>query len=132
MERMWREHLWANLGYCPGFCLEWLRKTMKKSWLCLYWLRFEPDIWMQIRRATTWTHLLSFSLLLLWHMLPTRSWVAIRISYSGLVYVIQATDECEVWIHTWVWFARLMAHSSNISQSLACYYIICFQCYETW
>ena len=48
-------------------------------------------------------------------MLPTHSGGATSISYSGLVYVIQATDECEVWFHTWVWFARLMTHSSNLS-----------------
>jgi hypothetical protein len=31
LERMWKEQLGANLGYCPGFCLERLRKTMKPS-----------------------------------------------------------------------------------------------------
>ena len=29
LERMWKEQLGANLGYCPGFCLEQLRKAMK-------------------------------------------------------------------------------------------------------
>jgi len=56
-------------------------------------------------------------------MLPTHSGGATRISYSGLVYVIQAIDECEVWIQNWVWFDRLMAHYSNLSQWLACFEI---------
>jgi len=31
LERMWKEQLGSYLGYCPGFCLERLRKAMKPS-----------------------------------------------------------------------------------------------------
>jgi len=31
MERMWKEQLGGYLGYCPGFCVERLRKAMQPS-----------------------------------------------------------------------------------------------------
>jgi hypothetical protein len=31
LERVWKEAVLAQLRYCPGICLEILRKTMKTS-----------------------------------------------------------------------------------------------------